>query len=77
MDIHQESHYHNCELKDIQEAIRLGAKIALDRDDEVLPFFQTDTEVIDNVRFDCTYYFDRNHRDEIVKLIKEEVVGNE
>lgn len=74
MDIHKETHYHNCELKDIQSAIRLGAKPMIDSDGNIMPVVQTEQERIENVYFDCTYYFASECKDEIIKWIKKEIL---
>ena len=76
MDIHKETHYHNCELKDIQAAVRLGAKAVVDSDGNIMPVVQTEQERIENVYFDCTWYFSRTHQDEIKAWIESEVLND-
>ena len=74
MDIHKETHYHNCELKDIQRAVRLGAAPLIDSDGNIMPVVQTEQERIDNVYFDCTYYFAHEHKEDIINWIEEEIL---
>ena len=76
MVIHKEIHYHDCELKDIQAAVRLGAKPSVDRDGTILPVVQTEQEWIGNVYFDSTWYFADTHKDEIISWIESEVLND-
>jgi len=74
MVIHKEIHYHDCELEDIQAALRLGAKPSVDSEGDALPFVQTEEETVDNVRFNCTWYFSRENREEIISWIERHVL---